>query len=401
MGVQKLKKPNLRAVNLNDTEIAFSYKSDQELKRAYALFALMNKPWLVRLFSATGIWAVKLHLPLVERLIKSTIYPQFVGGTTLLDSLPVIEKLYKYQIHTILDYGAESKDSESDFNHTMNENIRAIEFAARNVSTPVISTKVSGLARTGLLEKINRSQTLSKKELAEYKSVLKRLDAICHTATERGVKVFIDAEESWIQNTIDHLTDLMMRRYNKKEVIVYNTFQMYRVDRLQFLVDSFNRARSQGYLLGAKIVRGAYLEKERDRAEEMGYTSPIHPTKAATDDSFNMAIRFCVDNYKQMASCNATHNEESSLLQATLIDQKRIPRNHPHLNFCQLYGMSDHITFNLAAAGFNVAKYVVYGSVQELTPYLIRRANENTAVSGDFSREYRLIKKELQRRKNS
>lgn len=388
-------------VDFSNTEIAFSNKSDFDLKKAAWLFGLMNKKWLVDLSSQMGLLALKLRFPFVSKMIKATVFEQFVGGTTLLGSQKTIDNLYENNSLTILDYGAEAKSTEKDFNNTMNETIRAIEFAANNASVAVVSTKISGLARFGLLESIQNGELLTKTTRREYRNVLKRVDAICHVANEHQVGVFFDAEESWIQFTIDHLVDLMMRRYNKQKVIVYNTFQMYRHDRLQFLFDSFDKAQKYGYKLGAKIVRGAYMEKERKRAIEMGYPSPIQPNKAATDDAFNTALRFCVDNYEQIASCNATHNMESCLLQATLIAEKNIQKDHPHLNFCQLLGMSDHITFNLAHGGYNVAKYVPYGSVQEVFPYLIRRARENSAVTGDMSREYRLVMKEVKRRKKA
>jgi len=280
----------------------------------------------------------------------------------------------------------------------MNECIRAIDFAFTNESVPVVSAKISGLARFGLLEEIQSGNSLNKETRREYRNVLKRVDAICHVANDRNVGVFFDAEESWIQDTIDHLVNIMMKRYNKGKAIVYNTFQMYRHDRLQYLIDSFDKAKAEGYMLGAKLVRGAYMEKERERAEEMNYESPIQVDKKATDDAYNTALRFCVDNYKKMASCNATHNQDSCLLMAELIASKKIPKDHPHLNFCQLYGMSDHITFNLAVQGYNVAKYLVYGSINDVVPYLIRRAQENSAVSGDMSREYALANKEVKRR---
>ncbi|MEM8906540.1 MAG: proline dehydrogenase family protein [Bacteroidota bacterium] len=386
-------------VDFSNTQIAFSNKSNVELRKAAWLFSLMNKQWLVDLSSQLGLIALKLRFPFVSTMIKATVFEQFVGGTTLLESQKTIKSLYKNNALTILDYGAEAKTSERDFNHTMNETIRALEFAAQHDSVAVVSTKISGLARFGLLESIQNGESLTKTTRREYRNVLKRVDAICHVAHELEVGVFFDAEESWIQYTIDHLVDLMMRRYNKEKVIVYNTFQMYRHDRLQFLFDSFDKARKYNYLLGAKIVRGAYMEKERKRAEEMGYASPIQVDKAATDDAFNTALRFCVDNYEYIGSCNATHNMESCLLQAQLIADKNIQKDHPHLNFCQLLGMSDHITFNLAHHGYNVAKYVPYGSVQEVFPYLIRRARENSAVTGDMSREYRLVMQEVKRRK--
>ena len=399
MGKQETTVSTMSPVDFKNTKIAFSYKSNRELKKAAWLFKMMNRPWLVGIGSKLGLIATKWNLPFSESIIKATIFEQFVGGATLLDSMPAIEKLYEYGILTVLDYGAEAKNEEKDFNLTMNENIRAIEFASKNESTPVISTKISALVRNELLEKIQTKKNLTKADLAEYRTLLKRVDAICYKAHEHDVKVFIDAEESWIQNPIDHLVDLMMRRYNREKVIVYNTFQMYRKDRLQFLTDSYDRAQKAGFMLGAKIVRGAYMEKERERAADKGYESPIHVNKEATDDSFNMAVRFCVDNYETMASCNATHNTKSCLLQAELIQQKGIQKDHPHLNFCQLYGMSDNITFNLAKAGYNTAKYVVYGAVDEVVPYLIRRAQENTSVTGEASRELTLIQDELKRRK--
>ena len=389
---------NKANIDLTNTQIAFAHKDDKALKKMAWLFKMMNKSWLVNVGSNLGVFAVKWNLPFAHSIVKKTIFEQFCGGTTLLQSQPSITQLYEYGTLSILDYGAEAKSTEEDFNKTMNETIRAIDFAATNASVPVVSSKISGLARFELLEKISANVELNSVEQEEYKNILKRVDSICYHASKKRVGVFFDAEESWIQDAIDNLVNKMMHRYNKKEVFVYNTFQMYRHDRLQFLIDSFTKAKKEGYLLGAKLVRGAYMIKERERAEEMGYPSPIHPNKAATDDAYNMAIRFCLDNYKEIASCNASHNAESVQLQADLIAHKGITPNHKHLNFCQLYGMSDHLTFNLAAAGYNVAKYVVYGPVKEVLPYLVRRAQENSSVTGDMSRELGLIMQEVKRR---
>ncbi len=390
---------NNSSLDFSNTEIAFAYKSDKELKKAAWLFSLMNKSWLVNPLSDMGMLAMKLRLPFTQSIVRETMFEQFVGGRTLLECTPNIEKLYEHKIVTVLDYGAEAKETEQDFNKTMNENIRAIEYAAANASTPVISTKITGLARFELLEEIQKKRTgLPKRVVFEYRNVLKRIDAVCHAAAKNGVAVMIDAEETWIQDIIDHLADLMMKRYNKERVVVYNTFQMYRHDRLQFLMNSFNLAEKEGYLLGAKLVRGAYMEKENKRAEAMGYPTPIQENKQATDDAYDMGLRFCIDNYKKIGSWAATHNANSCQLQAELIEEKGIPKNHPHLNFCQLYGMSDNLTFNLADAGYNVGKYVVYGKVREVFPYLVRRAKENSAVSGDMSREYELILREKSRR---
>jgi len=385
-------------VDFSNTEIAFAHLSDRELKKTAWLFSMMSKPWLVKYGSGLGLWAVERGLPFAETVVKNTIFEQFVGGTTLLDSQPSIERLAAHNTLTILDYGAEVKETETDFNYTMNENIRAIDFASRSAHIPVVSTKVTGLARFGLLERIQAAQTLTREELGEYRNVLKRIDAVCYHAAKKGVAVFIDAEESWIQDTIDHLVWLMMKRYNKQRTVVYNTFQMYRHDRLSFLTESYDRSRKAGFLLGAKLVRGAYMEKEAKRAAEIGYPNPINPTKPATDDHYNTGLRFCLDHIEHIALCNASHNAESALLQVELMDQKGIPHDHPHTLFSQLFGMSDNLTFNLAKAGFRVAKYVPYGQVVDVVPYLIRRAQENTSVTGDVGREHALILREVKRR---
>lgn len=386
-------------VDFSNTEIAFANKSDKELSKMAWLFSAMNKGWLVEAFSPTALLAVRWRLPFIKSIVKATIYEQFVGGTTLLESQKAIQKLYDNNTLSILDYGVEGKSTEKDFNITMNENIRAIEFANSHESVPVVSTKITGLARFGLLESIQKGEPFTKETRKEYRNILKRLDSICHVAHEKNVGVFFDAEESWIQDTLDHLVYLMMQRYNKKKVIVYNTFQMYRKDRLQFLMDIHTKSKKEGFMLGAKLVRGAYMDKERERAEDLDYPSPIYPNKKSTDDAYNTALRFCIKHYEEMAICNATHNAESCMLFAKLIHEQGLPKNHSHLNFCQLYGMSDHLTFNLAKAGFNVAKYVVYGQIEDVVPYLVRRAKENAAVTGDMSREYELVMTEVRRRK--
>jgi proline dehydrogenase len=385
-------------VDFTNTEVAFAHLTDKELKKTAWLFSMMNKPFLVKYGSKLGLWAVENKLPFAEMAVKNTIFEQFVGGTTLLDSSRNIEHLGAHNTLTILDYGAEAKSSELDFNHTMNENLRAIDFASRASSIPVISTKITGLARFELLEIIQNKQSLTRDELGEYRNVLKRLDAICYHAASKKIAVFIDAEESWIQDTIDHLVWLMMKRYNQTHVVVYNTFQLYRNDRLSFLTESYDRSRETGFKLGAKLVRGAYMEKERKRADEMGYPTLINADKQTTDDQYNTALRFCIDNLDTMAVCNASHNAESNLLMAELMEKRNIRRDHPHTLFSQLFGMSDNLTFNLAKAGFRVAKYLPYGQVTDVVPYLIRRAQENTSVTGDAGREYALILKEINRR---
>ncbi len=385
-------------VDFSNTEIAFADKSDKELKRTALLFKLMNNATLVNVTSKFAFLALKLRLPFFDIITQKTIFPQFCGGTTLLESQTSIDRLYSNKVFSVLDYGAEGKDAEEDFNLTMNENIRAIEFASQQEGAPIISSKITGIARFDLLEKVSHSEELNQAEQEEYQSVLKRVDSICHNAARLDVGVFIDAEETWIQDAIDRIANQMMKRYNKQKVIVYNTFQLYRTDRLSYLMESFDRAKQDGYILGAKLVRGAYMDKERDRAKDKGYPSPIQPTKEATDHDYDLAVRFCVENSENMASCIASHNAESTRLAAELIVEKGIDKGHHHLLFSQLYGMSDHLTFNLAKSGYNVSKYLVYGKVSDVVPYLIRRSEENASVTGDLSRELGFIMREVKRR---
>ena len=386
------------SLDFSNTEIAFSHKSNAELKKTAWLFKMMNNPMLVKYGSNLALKAVEWNLPFAETVIKNTIFEHFCGGSTLLNSSPTIEGLAKSHVNTILDYGVEAKETEEDFNKTMVENIRAIEFASKSKDIPFVSIKVTGLARFELLQKLQSNATTTMEEQNEYYAVSKRLDSICHAGRDKGINVLIDAEESWIQDTIDRMANMMMARYNKEKAVVFNTFQMYRHDRLNFLKESYELAQQKGFILGAKLVRGAYMEKERKRAEEMAYPTPINPDKVATDKLYNDGLVFCVSHYDKIACMNATHNAQSSILLADLMEEMGIPHNHPHFYFCQLLGMSDNITFNLASAGYNVAKYLVYGTVKDVIPYLVRRAQENTSVTGDMSRELSLISKELKRR---
>ncbi len=386
-------------LDFNNTEIAFAGKTDTQLRKAYFLFSMMNKAWLVRISSKLGLWAMSCRLP-IEPMVRYTMFAQFCGGEDLEDCQPAVDDLAKNKTLAVLDYGAEAKTTEADFDFTMRENMRAIDLAAKNGGKiPVVVSKFTGLARHDLLEKIEAGETLTDDETAAYKRSCGRLDAICKYAAERKIAIFVDAEESWIQQPIDEIVEEMMRRYNRERVTVYNTYQMYLQSRLPYLQASAERAKQGNYLLGAKLVRGAYMEKERRRAEEMGYPSPVQADKAATDRDYNEAVRFVVENYKDIASCAATHNEASTRLQTELMAEKNIPNNHPHLNFCQLYGMSDNLTFNLADANYNSSKYTVYGQVRDVFPYLVRRAQENSSISGDMSRELSFIDREVKRRK--
>lgn len=386
-------------IDLQNTEIAFSSKTDNQLKKSYQLLSLMSQPILVDIGSKLGLAAFKLRLPFVEGIVKNTVFEQFCGGTTLLDCQNNIDKLKSQNTFTILDYGAEGKSTEEDFNKTMNETIKALHFASKSDAIPIVSTKITGLCAFSLLEKTNQGvNNLTAEDSKEFNNLMKRIDSICHNAEQLGIGIFIDAEETWIQNSIDSICDTMMERYNKSKAIVYNTFQMYRKDRLDFLKKSHARALEKQYILGAKLVRGAYMEKERKRAQDMGYPSPINETKDATDQMYNAGITYCIENYTSIASCAATHNEISSLLQVELIGKTGEKIKHPHFLFSQLFGMSDNVTFNIATAGYNSSKYVPYGPIRDVIPYLIRRAEENTAVKGEMSRELSLVKKEMKRR---
>jgi len=364
------------------------------------LFSVMNKAWLVNLLSPLGLFAIENKLPFAKSIVKKTIFSQFIGGTTLEEAQDTINLLHNNKCATMLDYGVEGKEEEEDFEITKNENLRAVRFAAANQSVPVVTIKVTGLTTNELVENYGLNKPTSDKQRKEYEKALARLDEICSLAHRQGVTVFIDAEESWIQECIDIMVEEMMIRYNEERAVVYNTFQMYRKDRLQFLKDSHQKALVDGYILGAKLVRGAYMVKERNRAEDNGYPSPIHDTKQNTDNSFNEGIAYCIKHVDTIASCNASHNVESNYLYAKLIKENNIAKNNPHVNFCQLYGMSDNITFNLASAGYNAAKYLPYGAVEEVIPYLIRRAQENAAVVGDMSRELKFISQESKRRRS-
>ncbi|MES2629412.1 MAG: proline dehydrogenase family protein [Bacteroidota bacterium] len=387
-------------LSFDNTEVAFSGKSNAELNRAYWLFKLIGNPSLVKVGKQLTNVALSLHLP-IGWVIKPTIFKQFCGGETIEECKGTIVRLGQFNIGTILDYSIEGKEDEATFDATCQEIIRTIEAAAKDPKNiPFSVFKLSGLATVSLLEAINTDlQNLGASEQKSYLDFHRRVEAICKKAFERGVRIFIDAEESWLQDGIDRIATEMMVKYNRTQPIVYNTVQMYRHDRLEFLKKAVAEAKHEGYFYGVKLVRGAYMEKERARAAKQNYPSPIQPNKAASDRDFNAALEFCVENHEHVALCAGTHNEDSSKLLAALIEKKGISHNDPHFFFAQLLGMSDHISYNLAHEGYNVAKYVPYGPVREVVPYLIRRAEENTSVKGQTGRELGLIIKEKQRRK--
>ncbi|GAB3257287.1 proline dehydrogenase family protein [Larkinella harenae] len=396
-------------IPLDNTADAFAYKSNHQLKKAHALFYLMNQNWLVKLGARLTSLAVDWKLP-VNGLIRSTIFEQFVGGETLDETSGLIRKLEQFQVKVILDYGAEGKETEADFDKIKAEFVRVIAFAASQSSVPLIAIKITSLARFALLEKLNDLALVSKlntvvdtspltpEEKEEWNRVVKRTFELCETAAQHGIGVLIDAEESWIQNTIDALTMDVMLAYNKEKAVVFNTIQLYRHDRLDFLKVSHALARKNGIILGAKIVRGAYMEKERKRAQEKQKTVLIQPDKVASDTDFNKAVAFCIEHLDTVSLIVASHNEFSVQYTVNLLQADGLPLDHPHVHFSQLYGMSDNITFNLAKAGCHVSKYLPYGPIHDVIPYLMRRAQENSSVAGQTSREWFLIRKEMSRR---
>jgi proline dehydrogenase len=384
-------------VFFEDTSVAFASKSDAKLRKTYWLFSLMNQARVVNLGTFFIKLALKLKLP-IKNLIRVTIFEQFCGGETINDCNATISLLGDSGIGTILDYSVEGEDKESSFDATASEILRTIDKAASSKTIPFSVFKVTGVASAELLEKIQRNEPLSSEEEIAYERIKSRVELLCSHAHEKGVRIFVDAEESWIQTVIDDLTYQMMQKFNRERAIVYNTYQLYRHETLEALKTAYLTARQKGYFIGGKLVRGAYMEKERLRARENEYFSPIHVTKQATDDDYNMAVDFCLDHLEYISICLGSHNEYSSQYCAAKMKKLAISNNDDRIWFAQLLGMSDNISYNLAKAGYNVAKYVPYGPIDAVLPYLIRRAEENTSIAGQSSREFLLVKSELQRR---
>lgn len=385
-------------VSFDDTAVAFAPKSDAELRKMYALFAAMNSNSLVKTGGGLMKAALKWSLPGTKFLIKKSIFSQFCGGETIRECIPVIEELGRYNIGTILDYSVEGEGDDKSFDRTRDEILATLDLAHRSTHIPFSVFKVTGLADSALLEKVQAGQPLSEAEQARYDRAHARVDAICQRAHQYGVRVFVDAEESWFQTTIDNLAYEMMRRYNRESAIVWNTYQLYRRDRLDALQQAHDDAQQGNYYIGAKLVRGAYMEKEARVAQQRGYDNPINPTKQATDDLYDESLRYCVEHADRISICAGTHNEASSKLLTQLMHEHGLAPGDPRIWFAQLYGMSDNLSYNLAHAGYNTAKYVPYGPVDAVMPYLLRRADENTAIAGQSSREFLLIQKEIRRR---
>ena len=385
-------------LDFRDTATAFADKSDAELREKYRLFKMLNSPFLNAIGTRAVRFALSLGLP-VEGLIKETIFEQFCGGETIEQCESIVQKLGRSRIGSILDYSVEGKATEQDFDNTRDEIMRTIERAKNDPLIPFAVFKVTGVAPLGTLEKLSKKKKLDAKGQAKCERIHTRVNEICEFAYSLGQPVFIDAEESWIQDAIDRLATEMMEKYNRRAPIVYNTLQMYRWDRLQFLRDARKQAKADGYILAVKLVRGAYMEKERARAADMGYESPIQPDKKATDRDYNAALEYCLDHIDDVAFVAGTHNERSTHLLAQMMHQRGVPHDHPHIYYSQLYGMSDNLSYVLARNGYSVSKYVPYGPVADAVPYLIRRAQENSSVTGQVSRELELIATELERRR--
>ncbi|WP_136668114.1 proline dehydrogenase family protein [Flavobacterium sp. H122] len=382
----------------DNTKNAFTLKSDTELERAYFLFKLIDSQPLVKIGTAVTNFALKAHLP-VEGLIRATVFDHFCGGVSEDDCISVVDKMFTKGVSSVLDYSVEGKEDESAFDDAMNKTLKIINFAKEKKAIPFAVFKPTGFGRFELYEKLGEGKTLNEAEQAEWDRVVERFDKVCKAAHENDIALLIDGEESWMQDAADELVATMMRKYNKEKAIVYNTLQMYRWDRLDYLKILHVQSQEEGFHVGMKLVRGAYMEKENKRAEEKGYKSPICTSKQATDYNFDDAVAYMMEHIDTMAIFAGTHNEESSYKLMEIMNHKGIAKNDSRVWFGQLYGMSDNISFNLAAEGYNVAKYLPFGPVKDVMPYLIRRAEENTSVAGQTSRELTLIKRERDRRK--
>lgn len=382
----------------NNTEVAFALKTDTELDRAYFLFKMIANEPLVRIGTAVTNFAIKAHLP-VEGLIRATVFDHFCGGTTEEDCLSVVDKMYTKGVSSVLDYSVEGKEEENQFDAALAMTLKTVDFAKERQAIPFAVFKPTGIGRFDLYVKIGEKKELNQAEQEEWNRVVARFDLICKTAHEKDVALLIDGEESWMQDAADDIVTEMMRRYNKEKAIVFNTLQMYRWDRLDYLKKLHQVAKEEGFFIGMKLVRGAYMEKENKRAEEKGYKSPICVSKQATDENYDASVVYMMEHLDKMAIFAGTHNEESSYKLIELMSQKGISPNDSRIWFGQLYGMSDNISYNLAEKGYNVAKYLPFGPVRDVMPYLIRRAEENTSVAGQTNRELNLLKAERKRRK--
>ena len=382
----------------NNTEKAFSLKSNSELNRAHFLFQMIGKPALVKIGTSLTNFALQFHLP-VERIIRKTVFDHFCGGVSEQDCLQVVAKMYTKGVSSVLDYSVEGKEEEAQFDACLKMTLKTIDFAKENKAIPFAVFKPTGVGRIDLYEKVGEKATLSTTEQEEWNRVVARFEKICQYAYDNNVQLLVDGEETWMQDAADEVVERMMEKFNTKKAIIFNTLQLYRWDRVPYLKALHKRAKEKGFHIGMKLVRGAYMEKEAKRAEEKGYKNPICESKQATDNNFNEGLDYMLDNISEMAIFAGTHNEESSYLLMNMMQEKGISNNDSRIWYGQLYGMSDNISYNLADNGYNVAKYLPFGPVRDVMPYLIRRAQENTSVAGQTGRELTLIISERKRRK--
>ena len=384
----------------DNTQIAFSLKNTNELNRAYFLFKMISNPALVKMGTFLTNIALNLHLP-VKGLIRATVFDHFCGGENEDDCLKVVDKMFVKNVASVLDYSVEGKEEEAQFDAALEMILKTIQFAEEKEAIPFAVFKPTGFGRLDLYEKVGLKIALSNDESAEWNRVEARFDTVCKAAFDKNVCLLIDGEESWMQDAADALVEQMMRKYNKNKALIFNTLQMYRWDRLDYLKNLHARSIASGFHIGMKVVRGAYMEKEQKRADELGYKNPICNDKQATDKNYNDALHYMVKHIDTMAIYAGTHNEQSAYLLMELMQNNGISKNDNRIWFGQLYGMSDNMSYNLAANDFKVSKYLPFGPVRDVMPYLIRRANENTSVAGQTNRELNLIAVERNRRKSA
>lgn len=383
----------------DNTKIAFSDKSDAQLRKAYWMFKLIEQPALTKLGTNVLNFAVHNNFPFVTDIVKNTLFSQFVGGESREKSISVVKQLFRHHIGSIFDYSKEGIAEEADFDRTYDEILQNIKFAEGNPAIPFVVFKPTGFGRFDLYADVQEGKHLTDAEIKEWERVLQRYDGACKLAHEKNVTLMIDAEETWIQTAVDDIVNSMMEKYNREKPVVWNTVQMYRTGRIEYLEEDLKNAKEKNYFLGYKFVRGAYMEKERERAQEKNYPDPIQPNKQASDDNFNAAIDFVMENLDKVSAFFGTHNEKSTELVMQKMKERNLPNDYEKIHFGQLYGMSDNITYFLGENKYNAAKYLPYGTVKDVVPYLTRRAQENTSVAGQTGRELGLIEKELKRRK--
>jgi len=381
----------------SDTKEAFSLKSNFELNRAFFLFKIIGNSTFVKLSTSLTNFALKFHLP-VTPIIKATVFDHFCGGVSEEDCIPVINKMFIKNVYSVLDFSTEGFNSEKEFDDCLRKKTSIIEFAKNRKEIPFAVFKPTCLGSTDLFKKVSKFEKLNELENDSWNRVIQRFDKVCSKAFKQNIKILIDAEEVEVQNAIDELAIKMMRKYNLTSPIVYNTVQMYRKDRLSYLGEMISNQLNDGVIFGLKLVRGAYMEKERNLAVSMNVESPICDSKDDTDKNFNSGLDFVFNNLNRISFVCASHNENSILKVMNMMESKKLKSNDNKIWFGQLYGMSDNISFNLASKNYNTFKILPFGSVKNLMPYLIRRAEENTSVQGQTGRELQLILKERKRR---